>query len=110
MVVPAGFAVTVVVEGAGTVTTDASRGNTESHSPRKYIDPGQEEGARGGETMPIRSGDVLLVPDAAGPIRVDGDVTLIRCLPPVPAQASPNPTDQSSGPRVAQPSTNTTPV
>lgn len=78
--VPAGFAVTVVVAGAGTLTTN-------------------------GDALPIRSGDVLLVPDAAGPVRVDGDVTLIRCLPPTPGQAPANPTDQSPGPRVAQPST-----
>jgi mannose-6-phosphate isomerase len=70
-----GFAVTVVVAGVGTMTTDA------------------------GETLAIRSGDVLLVPHAAGSVRVDGDVTLIRCLPPA-GSAAPT-THQSSGKRAA---------
>jgi mannose-6-phosphate isomerase len=54
---PAGFAVVIVVEGAGTVAgLDVSRG------------------------------DALLVPHAAGPVRVDGDLVAIACRPPgVPA-------------------------
>lgn len=86
VVVPAGFAVTVVVDGSGTLTTAAT-------------EPAEQGG------LPIRSGDVLLVPHSAGPVRIDGDVTLIRCLPPIPSQGRPNPTDQSSGPRTAHLST-----
>jgi mannose-6-phosphate isomerase len=54
---PAGFAVVLVVEGAGTVAgLDVSRG------------------------------DALLVPHAAGPVRADGDLVAISCRPPgVPA-------------------------
>jgi mannose-6-phosphate isomerase len=54
---PAGFAVVLVVEGAGTVAgLDVSRG------------------------------DALLVPHAAGPVRADGDLVAIACRPPgVPA-------------------------
>jgi mannose-6-phosphate isomerase len=54
---PAGFAVVIVVEGAGTVAgLDVSRG------------------------------DALLVPHAAGPVRADGDLVAIACRPPgVPA-------------------------
>jgi mannose-6-phosphate isomerase len=54
---PAGFAVVLVVEGAGRVAgLDVSRG------------------------------DALLVPHAAGPVRVDGDLVAIACRPPgVPA-------------------------
>lgn len=73
--IPAGFAVTVVVAGVGTLTTAA------------------------GEPVAVRSGDVLLVPHAAGDLRVDGDVTLIRCLPPSGA-AAPTPV-QPSGTRAA---------
>jgi mannose-6-phosphate isomerase len=70
-----GFAVIVVVAGVGTITTAAD------------------------VALAVRSGDVLLVPHAAGQLRVDGDVTLIRCLPPTRA-AAPTP-DQPSGTRAA---------
>jgi mannose-6-phosphate isomerase len=70
-----GFAVTVVVGGVGTITTAT------------------------GEVLAIRSGDVLLVPHAARELRVEGDVTLIRCLPPSGAAAPTE--DQPSGTRAA---------
>lgn len=107
VVLPAGFAVTVVVDGAGTLTATGAtptptpvRCETAADTAREYIDPDAAE-----RQLAVRSGDVLLVPDAAGPVRVDGDVTLIRCLPPTPGPAPTTPTSQSSGPRVAQPST-----
>ena len=54
---PAGFAVVIVVEGAGTLAG-----------------------------LDVARGDALLVPHAAGPIRVDGDLVAIACRPPgVPA-------------------------
>ncbi|MDQ2909719.1 MAG: class I mannose-6-phosphate isomerase [Actinomycetota bacterium] len=36
----------------------------------------------GGERMPLCRGDTLLVPYAAGPCRVTGEVEALRCLPP----------------------------
>jgi mannose-6-phosphate isomerase len=60
--VPADFAVTVVVEGRGTLAT--------------------EYGAASGAPIDIARGDVLLVPHGAGAVRVAGDVTVIRCMPP----------------------------
>jgi mannose-6-phosphate isomerase len=59
--VEAAFAVTVVVEGRGTLWTEA--------------------GAPGGP-IDIARGDVLLVPHAAGGVRIAGNVTAIRCMPP----------------------------
>jgi mannose-6-phosphate isomerase len=32
--------------------------------------------------MDISRGDVLLVPHGTGRVRVEGDVTVIRCMPP----------------------------
>lgn len=62
--VEAAFAVTVVVEGRGTLSTEAG-----------------EHGGPGGP-IDIARGDVLLVPHAAGGVRIAGDVTVIRCMPP----------------------------
>jgi mannose-6-phosphate isomerase len=54
---PAGFAVVVVLEGAGTLAG-----------------------------LDVTRGDALLVPHAAGPVRADGDLVAIACRPPeVPA-------------------------
>ncbi len=50
---PAGFAVAIVVEGAGTLAG-----------------------------LDVTRGDALLVPHAAGPIHVDGDLVAIACRPP----------------------------
>jgi mannose-6-phosphate isomerase len=60
--VEAAFAVTVVVEGRGTLSTDA--------------------GDASGGSLDIAQGDVLLVPHGAGGVRITGDVTVIRCMPP----------------------------
>jgi mannose-6-phosphate isomerase len=60
--VEAAFAVTVVVDGHGTLVTGADD--------------------TGGASMDITRGDVLLVPHGAGSVRVEGDVTVIRCMPP----------------------------
>lgn len=57
---PAGFAVMVVTEGAGMLSWE------------------------GGDAA-LAAGDVLLVPHALGPVRVSGDLRLIRCLPPDPS-------------------------
>ena len=56
----AAFAVTVVVAGAGVLTTGTD-------APR---------------TTEVARGDVLLVPYGAGDVRLEGDVTVIRCMPP----------------------------
>jgi len=53
-----GFAVLVVIEGGGTLEPE------------------------GGEPLELRRGDTLLLPHAAGPCRVAGDVALIACRPP----------------------------
>lgn len=55
--VDAAYAAVVVVRGSGTITS-------------------------GHGTREVRTGDVLLVPHAAGDVTVSGDVTLIRCMPP----------------------------
>lgn len=60
-VLPAAFAVLVVVGGSGTLRTEQ------------------------GEVLPVGRGDTLLVPHAAGALRLDGAVELVRCLPPEPA-------------------------
>ena len=71
--------VTVVVEGRGTLTTEA-----------------------GVSPLDIAAGDVLLIPHGAGDLRIAGDVTVLRCLPPTPvgrqaAPSDPPPTDRASG-------------
>jgi len=53
---PAGFAVVLVVEGAGTLAG-----------------------------LDVTRGDALLVPHAAGPVDVDGDLVVIACRPPAVA-------------------------
>jgi mannose-6-phosphate isomerase len=50
---PAGFAVVLVVEGAGTLAG-----------------------------LDVTRGDALLVPHAAGPVPVDGDLVSLACRPP----------------------------
>ena len=50
---PAGFAVVIVIEGAGTLAG-----------------------------LGVTRGDALLVPHAAGPVSVDGDLVAIACRPP----------------------------
>ena len=61
--VEAAFAVTVVVDGRGTLATEP-------------------DDASGGVALDIERGDVLLVPHGAGGVRIEGDVTVIRCMPP----------------------------
>jgi len=61
----AGFAVLVVIAGAGTLVTES------------------------GGTLPLRRGDTVLVPHAAGWSEVRGDVEVIRCRPPRPDKAHP---------------------
>ncbi|GAB3874497.1 class I mannose-6-phosphate isomerase [Terrabacter terrigena] len=58
----ASFAVVVVVAGAGTLTTTGA----DATSPR---------------STEVGRGDVLLVPYGAGAVQVDGDVTVVRCMP-----------------------------
>lgn len=60
----AGFAVTVVVAGSGTLTTS-------------------EPGRASPRTTQVERGDLLLVPYGAGTVGLEGDVTVVRCLPPV---------------------------
>jgi mannose-6-phosphate isomerase len=60
----AGFAVVVVVAGSGTLTTAGGAATT---SPRP---------------TEVGRGDVLLVPYGAGDVTLDGDVTVVRCMPP----------------------------
>ncbi|GAA2740782.1 class I mannose-6-phosphate isomerase [Terrabacter aerolatus] len=55
----AAFAVAVVVEGHGTLTTGTG-------PPR---------------TTEVGRGDVLLVPHGAGDVRLEGELTVIRCMP-----------------------------
>ncbi len=62
--VDASFAVLVVTRGAGRIDT--------------------ESGAR----IDLRRGDVILMPWAAGPSRIGGDVEIVRCQPPRPAARS----------------------
>ncbi len=59
----ASFGVLVVLAGDGTLRTE-----------------------KAGE-VPLRRGDTFVLPHAAGESGVDGDVTAIRCLPPVPGGA-----------------------
>jgi len=53
-----GFAIVVVTEGAGALL------------------------AEGGEPLPVRRGDTVLVPWAAGHCHLEGDVEAIACRPP----------------------------
>lgn len=44
---------------------------------------------KGGDwEVPVQKGSTVVVPWAAGPVSVEGDVELIRCLPPLPADAA----------------------
>ncbi|GAA6525920.1 class I mannose-6-phosphate isomerase [Intrasporangium sp. DVR] len=81
VVVDAAFAVTVVVEGRGRLSTEHPNG--------------------GGRH--IAAGDVLLVPHGAGEVRLEGHVTVIRCMPPSDA-SPPAPTGAPSTDRVSGPS------
>jgi mannose-6-phosphate isomerase len=56
----ASFAILVVLDGAGTVTTSS------------------------GDTLDIKRGDTVLMPYSAGTSAVSGPVTLLRCQPPTP--------------------------
>jgi mannose-6-phosphate isomerase len=56
----AGFAVLVVLRGAGRLRTE------------------------NGGTVDLRRGETLVVPHAAGGSAVDGDVLVVRCQPPTP--------------------------
>jgi len=58
----ASFAVLLVIDGAG-----ALEGDTWS--------------------APVKRGNTLVVPWAAGEVRVTGEVELLRCLPPLPSDA-----------------------
>jgi mannose-6-phosphate isomerase len=57
----AAFAVTVVTQGGGSLVTGDGPDRT---------------------SQQIAAGDVLLIPHGAGEVRVEGDVTAIRCMPP----------------------------
>jgi mannose-6-phosphate isomerase len=61
--VPAGFGVVVAIDGAGSLV------------------------AAGGQSVPVRAGDVLVVPHAAGDIIVRGEVGTVWSRPPSPDQA-----------------------
>jgi mannose-6-phosphate isomerase len=67
------FAVVVVVDGHGRLTT-----------------------ADGDAPTDIAAGDVLLIPHGAGEVRIEGDVTVIRCMPPRPV-GDPTQIDRTSG-------------
>ena len=41
-----------------------------------------------GWELAVRHGDTLVVPWAAGTVKVEGDVELLRCLPPLPVDAA----------------------
>ncbi|MFM6847734.1 MAG: class I mannose-6-phosphate isomerase [Terrabacter sp.] len=60
----AGFAVVVVVAGAGTLATS-------------------EPGTASPRATEVGRGDVLLVPYGAGTVTLEGDVTVVRCMPAV---------------------------
>jgi mannose-6-phosphate isomerase len=55
-----GFAVLVVLEGSGALEPE------------------------NGEPLELRRGETVLLPHAAGPCRVGGEVVLIACRPPAP--------------------------
>lgn len=59
----AGFAVLVVLDGSGTLHTEA------------------------GGDLALRRGDTVLVPHAAGPTAVEGAIEVVRCRPPDPGVA-----------------------
>jgi mannose-6-phosphate isomerase len=67
----AAFAVTLVVQGAGQLRTATDPETTPS---------------TGDQVIDLEKGDVLLVPHAAGEISITGDVTVIRCMPPMPPE------------------------
>ncbi len=58
-----GFAILVVTEGSGTLVPET------------------------GELLPLRRGDTVLVPWAAGACRVEGDLVALSCRPPAPEAA-----------------------
>jgi mannose-6-phosphate isomerase len=60
LVGPAGFAVVLVTDGTGALVTET------------------------GERLAVRRGDAAVVPFAAGPWRLDGDVEVVACRPPSP--------------------------
>ncbi|HSK96659.1 MAG TPA: class I mannose-6-phosphate isomerase [Euzebyales bacterium] len=62
-----GFSILVVVDGTGWLETAA------------------------GDGMPVRRGQTVLVPHAAGATTVSGAVHAVRCRPPAPDQAPPDP-------------------
>ena len=57
-----GFTILVVIEGAGVL--------------------------HGGEALPVRRGDTVLVPWEAGPCHLEGDVVAIGCRPPDAGRAT----------------------
>ena len=65
---PAGFSILVVVEGQGAVRGDGQG-------------PGVTQGRTGGE-VELRRGETAVVPHAAGNLRIDGEIEVLRCLPP----------------------------
>ncbi len=65
----ASFAVLLVIDGAGALEGDTWK-------------------------MPVKRGSTLVVPWAAGEVRVTGEVELLRCLPPLPSDAK---TDDPTG-------------
>jgi mannose-6-phosphate isomerase len=71
--VPAGFAVAVVLSGAGPLA------------------------AADGESIDVRAGQTLVVPASCGDWHVDGDVRLLVCRPGTtwPPQRTPNTTEGS---------------
>lgn len=62
----AAFAVVVVVAGSGTLATAA----------------GPVDGTAAPRPIEVGRGDVLLLPHGAGQVTLDGDVTVVRCMPP----------------------------
>jgi mannose-6-phosphate isomerase len=58
------FAILVVVDGAGTLTTEH------------------------GGSLELRRGETILVPWCVGAATIEGDVEAIRCLPPLPEEAA----------------------
>lgn len=61
------FSIVVVVDGAGQLATEA------------------------GGTTPLRRGQTLLLPHAAGPATVSGHIDVVRCRPPAPEHAPAEP-------------------
>ncbi|PRY52905.1 mannose-6-phosphate isomerase [Knoellia remsis] len=71
------FRAEVVRPVGAPVTVDAAYAVVVAVAGRGAIDSAQG-------SLAVAAGDVLLVPHAAGPLTVSGDVTLIRCMPPAP--------------------------